>query len=562
MKNTLLFIVTILFLDTYAQWNTDVYTNTAICTASFKQKEIRLDSDSDGGAFIVWRDYRSGSVFEEPDIYIQKVDSNGYAEWTINGREICVLPYNQGTPGLTKDENGGVIITWTDRRNNVADIYAQRIDANGNILWALNGVPVVEKINSEHSPKVISDDNSGIIAVWEDQRWDADSTYNIWAQRIDSNGNAVWTSGGIPVCPQDSNRINHKVQRDGDGGAIITWQDGRKGPGDYDIWAQHLDPLGNYIWPVNGIAVCGAVGNQTNPKIDPEKSADGIFVSWIDKRNGVDYDIYCNRIDSNGTPLWGVNGKPVVTATNNQSALDILSNNKTQGVIVTWKDKRSSEYDIYVQKLDMDGNPVWGVDGIAVCTAIGDQLNPNIISDKNGGAIIVWQDERSFDWDVYTQRVSYNGNMVWQYNGAPVCLAVGDQTSPKNIPDNKGGCIVSWEDKRNGSKDIYMHHLLFEDTVTYPQDSIPADTVSTLVNELLPEFNIYPNPFDQDIFIQGEFLDKCSFELINILGEKIDVAINVISNQKVHLESEVLSKGVYFVLIKHDDFQSVLSLRK
>lgn len=552
-KTILALLITISFIDVYAQWNTSPYLNTAICTATFKQRELRIDSDSDGGAFIVWRDYRTGTVFDESDIYIQKIDSNGYAKWTLNGAAICVLPSNQSTPTLTSDEKGGVIIAWTDRRTGVADIYAQRIDANGNILWNLNGVPVCDKTLKEHSPKIISDDNSGAIVVWEDER--TDSTFNIWAQRIDSNGNVVWTDGGISVCTQDSNRINHKVQRDGNGGAIITWQDGRNGEGDYDIWAQHIDTDGNFLWTTNGIAICSATGNQTNPKIDPEKSSNGIFVSWQDERNGTDYDIYANRIDSNGTLLWGTNGKPVVIAPNNQSALDFLSNNKTEGLIVTWKDKRSTEYDIYVQKLDLDGNPVWQTNGLLVCGALGDQINPNIISDKNGGAIIVWQDERGFDWDIYAQRVSYNGNMIWQENGEAVSLATGDQDGPKSIPDNKGGVIVAWEDKRDGvSKDIYAHHLLIVDTVSYP-----ADTLLNGINAINSiAMKVFPNPFHDvlNVSLKSDVEVK-QIQILNVLGEIVyqkDVFENT-KNITIQYGLQNLNRGIYFLKIS-DGFAS------
>jgi len=47
----------------------------------------------------------------------------------------------------------------------------------------------------------------------------------------------------------------------------------------------------------------------------------------------------------------------------------------------------------------------WQVDGVPICTAVNDQYSPKIISDGTGGAIIVWQDERSgSDWDMYVAR--------------------------------------------------------------------------------------------------------------------------------------------------------------
>lgn len=556
-KTAILFLLFLFIITANSQWNSDVTINTEVCTASFKQKEIRITSDSDGGAFVVWRDYRTGTFFEESDIYIQKIDSNGYTEWTIDGLGLCMLPSNQGTPSVINDEKGGVIVAWTDRRTGGEDIYAQRIDEFGNVLWAQNGIVVCNKSNREHSAKIISDDHSGLIAVWEDMR--ADSTFNIWAQRIDSSGINVWANGGVNLCLQDSNRINHKVQRNRDGGAIVTWQDRRAhGANSYDIYVQNIDSNGVLLWGNSGKSICNASNNQTNPKIDPEKGADGVFVSWVDKRNNVDYDIYCNRIDSNGNFMWGSAGKPVVVYQGNQSALDILSNNKTNGIIVTWKDKRGDTLDIYAQKLDLNGNREWQTNGVVVCNAIEEQKNPNIISDKNGGAIITWEDERNGDWDIYAQRISYNGNAIWQNNGEPICLAIENQSSAKNIPDNKGGTIIAWEDKRGGiSKDIFIHHLLIEDTVTYIKDTtviIPVDTVLEITNSLGLDLNVYPNPFDNQLVIDVNDAEEYTYSLIDVLGKEIkNMDLNYSKNQiEIDFSNQQLVKGLYFLIIENE----------
>jgi hypothetical protein len=47
----------------------------------------------------------------------------------------------------------------------------------------------------------------------------------------------------------------------------------------------------------------------------------------------------------------------------------------------------------------------WTTDGVSICTAYGDQWNPEILSDGLGGAIITWQDSRSSgNWDIYAHR--------------------------------------------------------------------------------------------------------------------------------------------------------------
>lgn len=552
MLKRLSFILFSLFISfSQAQWVNDPSLNTPICTATFKQKEQRMESDGNGGVFIVWRDWRNGGG--AGDIYVQRLDPDGNTLWTNNGNVICNDLADEAAPAITTDEKDGVIIAWSDERNGERDVYAQRIDPNGNILWTLNGVPVADKSSREHSEKIISDDNGGAIIVWEEER--SNGTWDIWAQRIDSMGQIVWPAGGIPFFLDNGNRINHKIQRDGEGGVFMTCQDERNG--EFDIYAQRLDGDGNRLWGNAGIVICDAQGVQNNPKIDPEKEKDGVYISWTDKRNGADYDIYANRVDSNGVVYWG-NGKVVCDAQGNQSAIDILSNNKTQGLIVSWKDSRSGDYDIYMQKLTPDGDPVWQNNGIAVCDAAGDQLNPNIISDKAGGAILVWQDGRSGEFDVYSQRISKLGIPQWQAQGEPVCTAVGDQFSPKNIPDNKGGSIYVWEDKRGGvSKDIYAHHLLFE------------DTASTAIQELsaIDEVLLLTNPFHESIAVNLELSAgvELHISLQNVLGQ-ILFAESLSLNKGIQLieiptHNIVNQAGIYFLQLRVDDKASTFVLQ-
>ena len=67
------------------------------------------------------------------------------ASWLENGNVICTAVSDQMRARICSDGAGGAIITWDDMRGgstvDYCEIYAQRIDAFGNIRWAVNGVP-------------------------------------------------------------------------------------------------------------------------------------------------------------------------------------------------------------------------------------------------------------------------------------------------------------------------------------------------------------------------------------------------------------------------------------
>ena len=546
MKKIVLFLFLLISFNSFAQWNaTNV--NTKICDTSGKQIDPRIMADGVGGAYIAWKDSRVSST--NPDIYLQRIDGNGFVKWKKQGIGLCTESHDQSTPAICSDMKGGAIVAWSDWRSSVErDLYAQRIDSNGNIKWTLDGANITNLPQREHSEKIVSDGASGIIIAFEKQTL---GDWGVWAQRLDSNGTKMWGAGGIRVCNVDTNKTkrNHRICKDRNGGAYITWQDARPTPttssnDTFDIYAQHINSNGTLLWGSGGKPVCYATNDQVNAKVDPDSVTNGIVVAWQDKRNGVDFDIYMQRMDSSGNPAWAVNGIAVCNAVGDQSALDFLTFDGTKDIIITWKDSRNGNNDIYAQKVNHVGVPQWTSNGIVVCNSTTEQVNPNITSDQNNGAIIVWQDSSfTTGWDVKAQHLNSAGQTVWTTNGLVVSDAIGEQNSPKNCTDNKGGTIICWQDKRNNVDfDIYAHHL-------YSTGVFPA-SVSNTINE--KSISIYPNPSHEKITIKNIDLETLkSIEIISMLGETI------ISKEINHSETTIniqnLSSGIYIIKLKTEN---------
>jgi hypothetical protein len=534
----------------FAQWNSNTAINTPVCIAGGLQVDLRMCDDGQKGAFIVWKDYRMGGA---ADIYAQHLDSLGNPKWTANGVPVCTQTADQSTPAIISDMNGGVIISWSDWRTGIErDLYAQRLDANGNPLWMLNGVIVSNKNEREHNQRMVSDGAGGAIIIFENQSQTTWS-WEVWGQRINSSGNIMWTPGGVKLSNLNVEFLNPRIQSDGKGGVFVTWQDFRNGI-DYDVYVQRVGPTGILKWGNTAKLACTTSGTQTNPKIDPDSASGGCIVAWTDKRNGLDYDIYAQRMDSLGNLLWGNSAAAVCTAAGNQSAVDIFSNPKTGGVIFTWKDLRNgATYDIYAQKLNTSGVGQWVTNGIAVCNAANDQLNPNITGDANGGAVIVWQDIRTGpNYDVYAQRITKNGAIVWTANGVPVGTAANSQTSPKNVSDDAGGTIVAFEDTRAGAADIYAHKIFYD-----------GYNVGLEEETNLAYLKCYPNPFTETINVSYILMsnDRISVKLYNLLGEEVaDIGSGLqekaagMHSVSINANDIDLQSGIYFVKVAGEKF--------
>src|SRR5205085_459716 len=61
-----------------------------------------------------------------------------------------------------------------------------------------------------------------------------------------------------------------------------------------------------------------------------------------------------------------------------------------------------------------------------------------------------WADTRSGDSDVYAQRLDSNGNRLWGDTGSPMSTVSGSiQITSRIVPDGKFGALVGWGDFRN-----------------------------------------------------------------------------------------------------------------
>jgi hypothetical protein len=310
---------------------------------------------------------------------------------------------------------------------------------------------------------------------------------------VDASGAVQWTTDGVAICTATGDQEHPAITSDGAGGAIVTWDDGR---GNQDIYAQRVIASGAVEWTADGVALCAASGPQQYPAITSD-DAGGAIVSWMDGRDVGTWDIYAQRVDASGAVQWIGNGMALCTAAGNQGSA-LITSDGVGGAIVAWSDGRSGDpvnYDIYAQYVNASGAVQWTADGVTLCTAAGDQELPAIVSDGAGGAIVAWSDGRSDDpvtYDIYAQRVNPSGAIQWTANGAPVCTATGDQLLPAIISDGAGGPIGAWEDRRSGSFDIYAGLVQGVSVTDAPYAGVAVGVLS----------QNYPNPFNPATLIK------------------------------------------------------------
>jgi hypothetical protein len=221
-----------------------------VCTQRFTQQYQDIFPDINGGVFIDWCDKRDSIQYE---IYAQRVRANGTIAGPTDGKAVCIASDDQYRPYMTTDGFGGVIMCWNDFRNGPAfpfniDIYAQRMDSSCNIKWTSNGVNVCNAIYSQNNQSIISDSAKGAIICWDDRRAGT-SIYDIYAQRIDSSGNLLWDTADVAISIASGNQYKPKPVLT-TGGALICFEDTRNGSSNYDLFIQKVLLNGSTLVPV------------------------------------------------------------------------------------------------------------------------------------------------------------------------------------------------------------------------------------------------------------------------------------------------------------------------
>ncbi len=285
---------------------------------------------------------------------------------------------------------------------------------------------------------------------------------------------AQWPPDGSPLCMASADQSSPVAATDGIGGGIVAWTDLRNGT--EDVYVRRVTGIGTPLWTADGVALCTASYDQTSVSITSD-GAGGAFVAWRDHRSGTGYDIYAQRVDANGVPLWTADGIAVCAVANNQYA-PVLVPDGAGGAIVVWYDYRSLNYDIYAQRVDGDGTLQWTTGGVAVCSRMGNQNSPMIQADGAGGVVVAWPDYRDGNGDIYAQRVSAGGVALWTTNGVPLCVNAFNQFEPVIASDGSKGAIVAWRDVRNGNSDIYAQRIDSTGVVSWTSNGVALCTAS------------------------------------------------------------------------------------
>jgi len=117
--------------------------------------------------------------------------------------------------------------------------------------WQENGFLAHANVEIRNLPNSIEDGEGGMIVTWADGRMDDE--HHIFAQRFNAQGDVLWQDGGVPICIYAGGTQTYPaLASDNEGGAYFIWQDVTFS-GNAHIYSQHVNSSGVQSWALNGI---------------------------------------------------------------------------------------------------------------------------------------------------------------------------------------------------------------------------------------------------------------------------------------------------------------------
>jgi hypothetical protein len=289
------------------------------------------------------------------------------------------------------DNSGEIALVWSDTRNGSKDVFVQVIDADGNPKFEENGLAVCTAPLVQENPVIYAATDGGWYVAWEDSRDEA--LTRIYCTKINENGELLWgeDTNGIIVCAQEDDQAHIQIVDDGNGGCIVIWLN-------HGTNLMHIfdDGRQDPNWQEGGITL----ENIQNYTAITDNEG-GVILGWfIDSANN--HSIRSQRIMADGELAWG----------------------DDDGILIT------GDLDIYIHYYD------WIIPA------------PEFAPDGEGGAFVCWtywDPEGMLCKDIWAQRLTGEGRLMWGENGMPLCSLDDFQWLDRITSSEQGSAIVMWD---------------------------------------------------------------------------------------------------------------------
>lgn len=447
---------------------------------------------------------------------------------------------------IEQTSEGGYIITGGTSSfgigtPNNSNVYLIKTNASGDTLWT----KTFGGDSWDGGLSVQQTSDGGYIIVGLTRSFGASSN-DVYLIKTNANGDTLWTRtyGG------ESNDIGRSVRETYDKGYIITGYTGYMLQ--YNLYLIKTDSFGNKLWQ----KAFGDSGWTEGFSVEECADSGYIVTGTTTSLGAGGYDVYLIRTNAQGDTLW--------TKTYGGAQTDVgfsVKQTSDEGFIISGWTYLSREHgiDVYLIKTDSDGDTLW-------TRTYGDssrkwEVGYSVQQTTDGGYIIGGCTNYSgYDMsDVYIIKTDVNGDTLWTatYGGANDDYGyLVQQTS------DEGYIIAGYTESFGAGSQIYIIKI-------NPEVSVEEKNPFRKPVEIS---KIKPNPFKDKVLIEFQLNQNCNVQIViyNLFGKMVKTLINKKEDKGTHTitwdggdnSGNIVSKGVYFIRYKEEDYISIRKIIK
>ncbi|MDB5469048.1 MAG: hypothetical protein JWR84_608 [Caulobacter sp.] len=420
----------------------------------------------DGGYIIVWisndqgGDAAGGIWFQRYNASGNKVSADGATPGAAETHVNTTTAGSQYYPRVAVLSDGKFVIVWDsfDGQDGSGEgVYSQLFGANGAAIGAETLVPITT--NGRQADPVVTALGSGYVISWASNSGPGDaSTYRVYAQRFDGNGDFVGWDGAANGNSRTETLINTSTDNEQGWNSQVVMADGkllmlygsRHVDGTVDVFGKLYNSNGTVatdqfrisqyapseqIWPTAAVLEDGRV-----------------VVVWSSYgQDGDQYGVFGRFLTAGGVPA-GAEFQINTYAGGSQSNGPVregaqISALSDGGFLVVWHSADNNGAGVFYQRYDAEGDKVGGEVMANTGVFVGDQYLPQIRAFE-GGFQLVWHSNNS-DGDGFAvvQKTYALEEAIVRVGGENlVNTATGfNQRMPQIAADDDGSYVVVWQ---------------------------------------------------------------------------------------------------------------------
>ncbi len=455
---TILVILLFFSQPVFAQWTDDSSQNTPVIVTDGDNVQPKFVQASDGTMFVSWL----GSVGGTYNVYLQRIDEDGNLMWDENGLLVANRSFTSTTEyGLTVDTQDHAVLAFRDDRFGDERISVSRISPEGEFSWGEDGIQLTDGSGFVIAPNVTATTANTIVAAWTSDSgakataldfegeilWERTFTDNnplalsdikasdalgevgeviimmqnfglptvprlLRAQKVNADGENLWGDGLIPIMTTGNLQMGDFPDFiiDGNGGMIVTWYQATPS---LDVYVQAINADGDVRFPAGGLNPSLGNGLRVNPSASFNPETNDIYVLWTElNANQSQRGVSGQRLDADGNRVWGDSGReltPLSTRDMRVVTTTITDDNLLFGLAI--QQEISDNFKIKAARLNTSGEFMWEDDFIDVSLKEKNYSRLGALQVSMDETVFFWQEGSSLSSNIFAQNIFADGSL-------------------------------------------------------------------------------------------------------------------------------------------------------